>query len=266
MKNRDSKLNNKNLARFVLPVIGIIIILGIWEMAIFVFKIPKYVLPTPRDILINGFIKKQYFAVIWDNAKTTIIEAILGYLIGISLGLILSIIFSQVKLIREMFLPFVVASQTVPVIAFAPIIIIWFGSGILSKIIVVAFLTFFPICLGTLKGIQSVDRIKRDLFYCYAATKRQILTKLEFKFAMPYIFTQIRVITPTAVIGAIIAEFIAANKGLGYLTIRNWYTLSMSKLWATIFSAALTGIILYLITSAIEKFATPWHVSQQEKN
>ena len=264
MKKNKSKITGKNISKFLPPVIGFLIIIGIWELSILIFNIPQYVLPTPRDIVINGFIKKQYYTVIWDNAKTTITEALLGYLIGIFLGLLLSILFAQVKLLRSMFLPFVVASQTIPIIAFAPIIIIWFGSGIPSKIVVVAFLTFFPICLGTLKGIQSVDKIKRDLFYSYAATKRQIFSKLEFKFAMPYIFTQMRVVTPTAVIGAIIAEFIAANKGLGYLTIRNWYTLSMNRLWATIFSAALTGISLYLIATVIERIATPWHESQQE--
>ncbi len=261
-KNEYNDLKEKpRYFTYIPPFLGLIFIFGLWQAAVMIFKIPVFLLPAPSTIILDGMIKDNYISIILHHAVITIGEALLGYFVGIVLGFLLGLIFAQVAFLRKMFLPYVVATQTIPIVAFAPIVIIWLGSGIKSKIAIVAFLTFFPICLGTLKGIQSTERVYMDLFHTYGASKFQIFKKLELMSCLPFLFTTIRLTTPVAVVTAIVAEFVAANEGLGYITIRNAYTMSIAKLWATIFSAAVTAMILYGIAAAVEKLATTWHAS-----
>ncbi len=248
-------------SKILYPIIGFLVILIMWEGLIQLFKIKTYIMPSPSQILI-AFLD-GYYVILGKNAWVTIVEALSGYVIGAIIGFLMGIIFAQFRFMRLAFLPYVVAATTVPIIAFAPVVIIWFGPGMLSKIVIVAFLTFFPVCLGTLKGLLSTNRVLKDLFYCYSANKLQTFFKLELVNALPFLFTQLRLATPAAVIGAIVAEFVAANAGLGYLTVRNWYVLNMPRLWATILVACISGIVIYSVMSAIEKLATPWHESTE---
>jgi len=246
------------------PILGFILVIILWEGILRLFGVKTYILPTPSDIM-KAFVD-GYYLLLAKNAWVTIVEALSGYIIGVLAGFMMGILFAQFRGLRLTFLPYIVAATTIPIIAFAPVVIIWFGPGITSKIVIVAFLTFFPVCLGTIKGIMSTDRTLRDLFHCYAANKYQTFLKLELIYALPFLFTQLRLATPAAVIGAIIAEFVAANAGLGYLIVRNWYVLDMPRLWATILVACLAGITIYSIMSAIEKLATPWHESTEAEN
>lgn len=246
---------------YYLPILGLIIVIFVWEAVTWIFKIKTYIFPSP-GLIIRAFLD-GYYPILLKNAWVTVVEAISGYCLGVIAGFLMGLTFAQLRSIRQTFLPFVVASTTVPIIAFAPVVIIWFGPGMISKIVIVAFLTFFPVCLGTLKGLLSTDRVLKDVFHCYAASKFQTFTKLELIYALPFIFTTLRLTTPTAVIGAIVAEFVAANAGLGYLTVRNWYVLDMPRLWATILVACFTGIVIYMVMSALERSATPWHESTE---
>lgn len=255
------KLRNGKRSNIIYPVIGFVVVVLLWEGLIRIFEIKTYIMPAPSHIL-KAFVD-GYYSILGEHAWVTIAEALSGYVIGALIGFLMGILFAQSRFLRLSFLPYVVAATTVPIIAFAPVVIIWFGPGMLSKIIIVAFLTFFSVCLGTLKGIMSTDRTLKDLFFCYSANSVQTFTKLELVYALPYLFTQLRLATPGAVIGAIVAEFVAANAGLGYLTVRNWYVLNMPRLWATILVACISGIIIYSIMSAIEKIATPWHESTE---
>ncbi len=255
------KLNHAKRNTIIYPIIGFLVVVLAWEGLIQLLKIKTYIMPAPSQIL-KAFID-GYYNILGQHAWVTIAEALSGYIIGALIGFLMGILFAQFRFLRLSFLPYVVAATTVPIIAFAPVVIIWFGPGMLSKIVIVAFLTFFSVCLGTLKGIMSTDRTLKDLFYCYSANSFQTFTKLELVYALPYLFTQLRLATPGAVIGAIVAEFVAANAGLGYLTVRNWYVLNMPRLWATILVACLSGIVIYSIMSAIERIATPWHESTE---
>jgi NitT/TauT family transport system permease protein len=258
--SRRSLWVKRLMQSFVPPAIGLVVILALWQAIVVAFRIPTYIFPTPRDIVIST-IDRNYYSFIVVNAGSTIVEALIGFMIGAGTGFLLGVLFAQVGLLRSAVLPYLVASTTVPILAFAPIVVIWFGPGMASKIAVVAFLSFFPVTLGTLKGLQSTDRLLRDLFHCYAATRMQRFLKLELSYSLPYLFTTLRLSTPACVVGAIVAEFVAANEGLGYLIIRNWYTMDIPRLWATIFASCLSGIVLYVAMTALERVATPWHVS-----
>lgn len=245
---------------FLPPFVALVVILALWQGIVVALQIPHYVFPTPQEI-INSMIDRKYYSFILVNAGSTVLEALIGFMIGTGAGFLLAVLFAQVGVLRSAVLPYLVASTTVPILAFAPIVVIWFGPGIASKVAVVAFLSFFPVTLGTLKGLQSTDRSLRDLFHCYAATRTQRFFKLELRYSLPFVFTTLRLSTPACVVGAIVAEFVAANEGLGYLIIRNWYTMDIPRLWATIFASCFCGIVLYVAMTALERVATPWHVS-----
>jgi len=183
-------------------------------------------------------------------------EAIWGFTIGATLGFLLGTIFAHSAILSRSLLPYVVASQTIPIIALAPMVVIWLGAGPVAVAVIAAYLTFFPMTINTLRGLLSPDPMAIELMKSYAATPWQIMWKLRFPAALPYIFTALKVSATASVVGAIIGELPSSIRdGLGraILDLSSDYSLiSTPKLWAAIVSAAAVGIIFFLIVSFIE--------------
>lgn len=243
------------------PIAVFLIIVTAWEGAIRAFDIPVYVLPAPGDI---------YFAfvnnpgpLLW-NASVTLFEAVAGFVIGSLLGAVLGTIFAYSKILARGVLPYIIAANTIPVVAIAPIIIIWFGHGMSSKIAVTAFLSFFPLALNMMKGLQSYDRTIMDVFHISAATGWQRFFKMRLPGAIPYVFVGLKLNVTFSVIGAIVAEFVQADKGLGFVIMTAYRTLAMPRLWAAMLMSALLGILFFLIVAWIERIFARWHVSEQD--
>lgn len=184
-------------------------------------------------------------------------EAISGFLIGSLLGLILGIIFAHSNLLERGFMPYVVASQTVPILAIAPMVIIWLQAGWVSVAVISAYLTFFPVTINTLRGLRSPDPMAVELMRSYAASKWDTLWKLRFPSALPYIFTSLKVSATASVVGAIIGELPSGIRdGLGgaILNFNSFYISGPARLWAAIIASALVGIAFYLLVTAAEWF------------
>ncbi len=192
-------------------------------------------------------------------ALYTLTEAVLGFVFGAALGFVLGSVFAHVALLRRSLLPYVIASQTIPIIAIAPMIVIWLRDThpILPVAVISAYLTFFPVTINTLRGLQSPERTAFDLMRSYAATPWQIMWKLRFPAAMPFIFTALKVSATASVVGAIIGELPSGvRNGLGraILNFSSDYSLiSTPKLWAAIFMAALLGIAFFLVVVLVER-------------
>lgn len=255
--------NKREKWGFLYPLVGLVALILLWEGVVRIFHIKHYIFPSPTSIFIEVF-SKGFYRELLRHSWVTLLEALIGYLIGVTVGFLVGVLFAKSKTSRAVFVPYVVAATTVPIIAFAPVVVIWFGSGMISKVIIVAFLTFFPVALGTMKGLMSTDRVLSDLFHCYSAGSRQTFLKLELIYGLPYIFTTLRMATPTAVISAIIAEFVASEAGLGYLVVRSWYAMQMSRLWGTIIVSCIVGSLAYSAMTAVDRMATPWHESSEE--
>ena len=194
-------------------------------------------------------------------------EAILGFVIGASLGFVLGTVFTHFAPLERGMLPYVVASQTVPILAIAPMVVIWLGAGPISVAVISAYLTFFPVTINTLRGLRSPHPNALELMHSYAASQWEIMWKLRFRAALPYIFTALKVSATASVVGAIIGELpssIRSGLGRAILDFSSDYSLvSTPKLWAAIMIAASIGILSFLIVSAVEALVLRKQVRSQ---
>lgn len=186
----------------------------------------------------------------------TLQEAFAGFLIGGILGFLLGVTFAHSNLLEQGLLPYVVASQTVPLLAIAPMVVIWLGGNWFSVAVIAAYLTFFPVTINTLRGLRSPEPTALELMHSYAATPWEILWKLRVPAALPYIFTALKVSATASVVGAIIGELpsgIADGLGRVILNFNQYYATGPEKLWASILFASLTGMTFFLIIVILEK-------------
>ncbi len=191
-----------------------------------------------------------------DAGLFTWTEAALGFVSGALLGFLLGTLFAHSHLLERGLLPFVVASQTVPILAIAPMVVIWLGAGPASVAVISMYLTFFPVTINTLRGLTSPNPMAVELMQSYAASRWTTLWKLRFPAALPYIFTALKVSATASVVGAIIGELpsgIRGGLGGAILNFNQYYTSDPTKLWAAIFIAALVGIMFFLLVTAVER-------------
>lgn len=197
------------------------------------------------------------YTILFDAALYTFREAVVGFVLGSSLGLLLGIVFVHYNIFERGCMPYVIASQTVPIIAIAPMVVIWLKAGWFSVAIISAYLTFFPVTINTLRGLKSPDPRALELMHSYAASSWDILWKLRFPAALPYIFTALKVSATSSVVGAIIGELPSGIRdGLGgaILQFNQFYISSPSRLWATIVASAVVGILFFIIVALAEAF------------
>lgn len=192
-------------------------------------------------------------------AVVTMQAAIVGFVIGTLLGLVLGTVFAHSNLLERALVPYVVASQTIPILAIAPMVVVWLNAGWWSVAILAAYLCFFPVTINTLRGLRSPDPRAIELMKSYAASRRTTLWKVRFPSAMPYIFTALKIAATTSIVGAIIGELPSGlGGGLGrvILNFNSEYAIRPPKLWATILFVALVGILFFITVSLIERVMT----------
>jgi len=195
------------------------------------------------------------WAVLVDAALYTFREALVGFLFGSLLGLLLGTLFVHFRLLERGCMPYVVASQTVPILAIAPMVIIWLKAGWVSVAVIAAYLTFFPVTINTLRGLRSPDPRALELLYSYAATPWTILWKLRFPAALPYLFTAFKISATASVVGSIIGELPSGIRdGLGgaILNFNQYYISGPERLWAVILVSAVVGIAFYILVTLVE--------------
>ncbi|MFB2553043.1 ABC transporter permease [Ensifer soli] len=243
------------------PAVTFLVMIAAWEGLTRGFDIPVYVLPSPASIWL-ALANNPW--TLFGHAGITLYEAVVGSLIGSLMGALLGTVFAYSKIVARGILPYVIAANTIPVVAVAPIIIIWFGHGLGAKIAVTAFLSFFPLALNMMKGLQSYDRTVMDVFHIAAATGPQRFFKMRLPSALPYIFVGLKLNVTFSVIGAIVAEFVQADKGLGFVIMTSYRTLAMPRLWAAMLLSALLGIVFFALVAILERLLVPWHASVQD--
>ena len=216
----------------------------VWEIFATIFEPPRRGSDT---ILLTILTRASLF---------TLREAVAGFLIGGLLGFVLGVAFAHSGLLERGLLPYVVASQTVPLLAIAPMVVIWLGGSWFSVAVIAAYLTFFPVTINTLQGLRSPEPTAVELMHSYAASSWDILWKLRVPAALPYIFTALKVSATASVVGAIIGELpsgIAHGLGRVILNFNQYYTVGPEKLWASILFASLTGMLFFLVITLLER-------------
>jgi NitT/TauT family transport system permease protein len=219
-------------------------------------------MPHIKDMVVTIFepprrgSEVMLLTILFKASLFTLREAIAGFIIGGGLGFLLGVAFAHSGLLERGLLPYAVASQTVPLLAIAPMVVIWLGGNWLSVAIIAAYLTFFPVTINTLRGLRSPQPTALELMHSYAATPWEILWKLRLPAALPYIFTALKVSATASIVGAIIGELpsgIADGLGRIILNFNQYYATGPEKLWASILFASLTGMVFFVIVILLEK-------------
>ena len=251
-----TKAVRQNPRAWLPPVASSLIILLGWEGTSYFLSVPQYVIPAPHEILLEFIFRAPS---LFRHGAITLMEAILGFFIGSLAGMFLGGAFAYSKLLERSFLPHIIASNTVPVVAIAPIVILWFGFGILSKVVVAAFLCFFPLCINMLKGMKSTKQELLDIFHVYRASEWQIFWKCRFPSSLPFIFAGLKLNATYSVIGAIVAEFVGASEGIGFVIVQAAYVVNTPRIWAAMLLSAAFGVGFYLLIGLAERTLVPWN-------
>ncbi len=255
-----------SLLRRGLALGGLVVgILVVWEVVKVAFAITDFNLPHIYAIPL-AFLKplagtgQPMGLYLLDQTQYTVYEALAGFVMGGLAGFALGVVFAHSALLERGCLPYVVASQTVPILAVAPMVVIWLGRGFFSIALIASYLTFFPVVINTLRGLLSVEPAALELMQSYAATRREILFKLRMPASLPYLFTALKISVTASIIGALIAEMTGSQRGLGWNLVyfAQYYNSDPPNLWAAILLSGVLGLLAYGAIVLAERRAVRW--------
>ena len=225
----------------------------LWQLVVVVSGFPSFILPPPGAVA-TRWATAWSAGTIQPHLTATLVEVALGFVVGAGTALVVGYGLARSALFERLLSPYLIAAQAMPILAIAPLIALWFGPGLLGKVVICALIVFFPVAVATMVGIRSVDARLLELGRSLRATRRQVLTTLEVPGALPSILGGMRVGVTLAVVGAIVAEWAGAEKGLGVLiNLARGSLFDIPLMFATLLTIALVGIVLYLVVVLIER-------------
>ncbi|MBI2523965.1 ABC transporter permease [Candidatus Peregrinibacteria bacterium] len=227
-----------------------------WELIVRGFNVPEYLVPAPT-VIASRFV--ETFPTVMPHFLTTGLEALIGFMAAAIFGFGFAVLFITWTPLEHALYPYAIALKSVPIVAIAPLLIIWFGNGLSPKIIVAALISFFPILVNAVRGLTEIDREHLDIFDSLAATRYQVLRKLRIPSSLPYLFSGLRIAATLAVIGAIVGEFAGADSGLGYFITISSHRLETVDMFVGIFLSSLLGIGAFYGIVLVERLLIAWH-------
>jgi NitT/TauT family transport system permease protein len=258
---------NDRLKTIFYPFITLAIVLAAWKLSISVFKVPNFVLPTPEAVV--AALKRGYIqGLFWKHFVFTLKAMILGYGLGCSLAFVLGCLFAESRVIERLLLPYVVALQSMPKVALAPFLLVWFGFGLESKVVMVALVCFFPMFINTAVGLKQTNPAILDLMRAFSASRWHVLTRIKIPSAAGHIFAGLQIAIVLGLIGAVVAEFVSSTRGLGYLISAAAVNLETDTMFAALLSLAAIGIVANQIVRFLHDRILFWDkgsVSQSTK-
>jgi NitT/TauT family transport system permease protein len=241
--------------RFVIPLVALIIFLAGWEIAVRRLSVSPLILPPPTAIA--SIITNQFGSLI-THSGITLLESVLGFSLGCVTAFALATLFVFSRVAEQALYPYAIALKAIPLVALAPIVVIWFGTGLFSKVVLASVIAFFPILVNTIDGLKSVEPEALELLTMLSASKWQIFTKLRIYTALPSIFAGMKVASSFAVVGAVVAEFISSDQGIGFVIKSSTYYLETDLTFAAIIVSALIGLIFFWLISFLESRVIFW--------
>lgn len=240
-------------------VLGLVTVAIAWEGSVLVFGIKPYYLPRLAVIIQAILATPQAYV---DGFLRTAAETLIGFAAGAVFGIAIGIVFFRVRTLRDMIFPIFIVSQTIPVIAFGALVVLWFGNTLLAKAMIAFYLTFFPVTVNTLLGLQSVDPRQEALMRSFGASNGQLLWKLQFPAALPQIFVALRLASSLGLVGAIVGEWFGDTTGLGVLLLQAMFNENVVGIWAALLTSALLGTTFYAVVAAAERAIVFWGAEQ----
>jgi NitT/TauT family transport system permease protein len=237
---------------------------GGWELIVWACDVPPILLPAPSDVAL-ALVRSLQSASFATHFGVTLYEILAGFALGAVTGLWFGGLIGRFNLLEKTLYPYLVAFQTVPKVAIAPLIVIWFGFGTTSKVVITATVSFFPILAGTIAGLRATPADQIELLTAFTATRWQIFWKVQVPHALPYIAVGVDVALMMAVIGAIVGEFVSAKAGLGFLILQKNFSMDMAGVFAILVILSAIGVALHLIVQASRRRLIFWLDSDDER-
>jgi len=237
--------------------IGMFLVTCLWAIVAIWGDYPVFILPDPLTVFAE-MSKIAANGTLWYHTQATLLEIVAGLSLGLTGATVLGYLLAKSPLLERLAGPYIVASQSIPSIAIAPLLIIWFGSGKLSKVLICSLVVFFPVLVNTIVGIRSVDEGLKTLMRSLRASRRQTFIMLEVPAAMPVLLGGLKIGVTLSVIGAVVGEFVGADRGLGYLINLSKGLFNTPMMFAALITLASISLALYLIVSALEKWLLAW--------
>jgi NitT/TauT family transport system permease protein len=241
------------------PTAIFFVMLMLWQVIVIVLKVPQAILPTPLVIIET---MAKHWELLMIHSWPTLSECLMGFGLAVVVGMGLGISLAFFPRFHNSVYPLIVAFQVVPKVALAPLFIVWFGLGTLSRVLLAFVIAFFPMVVNTYAGILSTDPLMVRMAHSFSANRWTVFCKIEFPNALPYIFSGLKIGITFAVIGIIVAEFVTAQKGLGYLIVFAEGNIDTPLLMAAITVLSIIGVLLYAAIVALEKLVVTWDVGQ----
>ncbi|MEO4041946.1 ABC transporter permease [Hoeflea sp. CAU 1731] len=239
----------------LLPLAAAAGLILLWQLVVWGFSVPTYMAPSPMQVL-NAFVEDA--ATLWTNFWPTLFEAALGFIAGNVVAIVLAVLFVYSQTTEKAFYPIAVFINTIPIIAIAPILVLIFGNGLTPKIIIAALICFFPTLVNMVRGLKAVNPATLDLMRVLSASEAEIFWKVRLQSSLPFLFAALKIASTTCVIGAIVAEWIGSNFGLGALIIEATYNFRAPLLYATVFTCSLLAVFLFAMVSFAERRMIKW--------
>jgi len=256
-----------SLGGLALPI-SIVVLLVVWEVYVAVARPPSYILPAPSRIgqaLVNGLSKGlDDRSGYWLHLGSTLRGALTGYVFGCSAGILLGVLISEFRVLERILLPYAVGLQSLPKVAIAPLILIWFGFGPTSKMVLAALLTFFPLLINTYVGLGLVDRDYILLMRSLRASRLQVLRKVKLPAALPMIFAGLDMSSVYAVLGAIVSEFVGSDAGIGAMIIQAQFQNDTASVFAALVVLAIIGFVFHTLVQTVGHRLVFWTRRQDQ--
>jgi NitT/TauT family transport system permease protein len=254
-------LQRATQSAWVRPVLFLALLIGVWDITIRIFRIPPYQIPKPADVLLTLWTEGPQLL---EQAVPTTIATVQGFLLAAVFGIGIAVLIAGSRTVESYIYPLLVFSQSIPKIAIAPLFVVWFGFGMMPKVLSAFLLGFFPVVVSAVQGFKSVEPEMLDLARAMEANRLQIFRMISFPHAMPAIFAGLKVSITLAVVGAVVGEFVGSNNGLGFVLQRSIGNFELPTMFAALVILSLIGVVLFWILDAIERLVIPWHASQRQ--
>ena len=260
MAERSAALRVLN-AGWLRPVFFLVFLVVLWDGAIRLFHIPPYQVPAPMDVVVTLW---QEWPKLLAEAWPTTVATLGGFLLSAAFGIPVAMLIAGSRTVESYVYPLLVFSQSIPKIAIAPLFVVWFGFGMLPKVLSAFLLGFFPVVVSAVQGFKSVEPDMLDLARAMEASRLQIFRMVSLPHAMPAIFAGLKVSITLAVVGAGVGEFVGSNSGIGFVLQRSIGNFELPTMFAALVVLALIGVLLFWMLDVLERLAIPWHASQRQ--
>lgn len=238
----------------------LLVLLVLWQLAVMVLEVPEYILPSPVSVFQHLALAQSDANYNWSrHISATVTEVVIAFVVTAIVGFVIAVILTWSRSVRELTMPALIFMNSLPIIAVAPIIVLWFGYGLGTNVLIGFLVAFFPLVINVSQGLSRVEEDLLDLVRYMNASKWQVFVKIRFPRSLPYLFSGLKICSTMVVVGAIVGEFIASDRGLGYIIINSQYTMDTPPIFGALIVVSALGVGLFWLVALAERLLMPWN-------